>query len=90
MRMTFRWYGSNNDNITLSQIKQVPYIQGIITSLLDKQPGELWEFDEIMKMKNEVEAAGLTIDGIESVNIHEDIKLGLPSRKEYIENYKKL
>ena len=89
MRMTFRWYGSNNDNITLSQIKQVPYIQGIITSLLDKQPGELWEFDEIMKMKNEVEAAGLTIDGIESVNIHEDIKLGLPSRKEYIENYKK-
>ena len=89
MRMTFRWYGENNDNISLQSIKQVPYIKGIITSLLDVPAGELWEYDDIMKVKAQVEKAGLTLDGIESVNVHEDIKLGLPTREKYIENYKK-
>ena len=35
-----------------------------------------------------VEEAGLAFDVIESVPVHEDIKLGLPSRQAYIENYK--
>lgn len=89
MRMTFRWYGENNDNISLQSIKQVPYIKGIITSLLDVPAGELWELEDILKVKAQVEKAGLTLDGIESVNVHEDIKLGLPTRDKYIENYKK-
>ena len=38
-------------------------------------------------MKQEVEAAGLTIAGIESVNIHDAIKIGSPDREHYIENY---
>ena len=33
--------------------------------------------------------AGLEVEVIESVNIHEDIKLGLPSRDGYIENTNK-
>src|SRR5699024_193968 len=39
-------------------------------------------------LKDEVEASGLTLKVIESVNIHDDIKIGLPSRDQYIENYK--
>lgn len=35
-----------------------------------------------------VEDAGLKFEVIESVNVHEDIKLGLPTRDRYIENYK--
>ena len=38
-------------------------------------------------MKEEVEANGLHISGIESVNIHDAIKIGLPERDRYIENY---
>ena len=50
--------------------------------------GEAWELDDIMKMKSEIEKAGLTMECIESVNVHEDIKIGLPTRDKYIENYK--
>lgn len=30
---------------------------------------------------------GLEVEVIESVNVHEDIKMGLPTRDRYIENY---
>ena len=38
-------------------------------------------------MKEEIEAAGLELSGIESVNVHDDIKSGLPTREQYIANY---
>ena len=31
---------------------------------------------------------GFNIDVVESVNVHDDIKIGLPTRDKYIENYK--
>ena len=34
-----------------------------------------------------VHASGLECEVIESVNVHEDIKMGLPTRDKYIENY---
>ena len=38
-------------------------------------------------MKDEVEAAGLHVSGIESVNVHDAIKTGVPEREQYIDNY---
>ena len=61
MEMTFRWYGSRFDTVTLKQIKQIRYVTGIITTLYDKQPGDLWTRDEIHALKKEVEDAGLHI-----------------------------
>lgn len=87
MEMTLRWYGSGHDTVTLSQIRQIPGVTGVITTLYGKKPGEVWERAEIRKLKEEVEAAGLHIAGIESVNVHESIKLGKPEREEYIDNY---
>ena len=87
MEMTFRWYGSKFDTVTLKQIRQIPGVTGVITTLYDSKPGEVWTREAIRRMKDEVEAAGLHISGIESVNIHDDIKIGLPSREEYIDNY---
>ena len=60
---------------------------GVITTLYDIPAGDLWPLERIQALKKEVEDAGLTIAGIESVNIHDDIKIGKPSRDKYIENY---
>lgn len=87
MQMTLRWYGSKYDTVTLEQIRQIPGVTGIITTLYSKMPGELWTYDEIMEMKKEVEAAGMSLAGIESVNIHDAIKIGSPDREQYIDTY---
>ena len=88
MKMTFRWYGSDSDNITLKQIRQIPGMSGLMGVLDYKAAGEIWEKDEIRQYVEEVHAAGLECEVIESVNVHEDIKLGRPSRDKYIENYR--
>jgi len=87
MEMTLRWYGSKFDTVTLEQIRQIPGVTGVITTLYDTEPGEVWSRERIRALKDEVEAAGLHIAGIESVNVHEDIKLGKPSRDQLIANY---
>lgn len=87
MKMTFRWYGPDSDSITLQQIKQIPGMTGLMGVLDSKAAGEVWEEGEIGAYMDQVQAAGLECQVIESVNVHEDIKLGLPSRDRYIENY---
>ena len=87
MKMTFRWFGKDQDPISLKDIRQIPGVTGVVTSLLDMPAGIAWPEDRIKAMKEEINAAGLAVEVIESVNIHEDIKLGLPSRDEYIQNY---
>ena len=87
MEMTLRWYGSKFDTVTLKQIRQIPGVRGVITTLYDTKPGEVWSRERIRAMIDEVEAAGLHVAGIESVNVHDAIKAGLPERDQYIANY---
>ncbi|MCM0649947.1 mannonate dehydratase [Clostridium swellfunianum] len=87
MKLSFRWYGKD-DKVTLKYIKQIPSMYSIVTAIYDVPVGEVWDMDRILKLKAEVEASGLKFDVIESVPVHEDIKLGLPTREKYIENYK--
>ena len=86
MKMTFRWYGSQADPIPLQYVKQIPGMTGLM-GMLDKPAGVVWEEEEIRALVEEVHAAGLELEVIESVNVHEDIKLGLPTRDGYIQNY---
>ncbi len=88
MQMTIRWFGSEKDTVTLEQIKQIPGVVGVVPALHALPAGEAWPLSMVMDMKKEIEDAGLTMECIESVNIHEDIKIGLPTRDKYIENYK--
>ena len=44
--------------------------------------------DEIQKVADQIHAYGFDMDVVESVNVHDDIKIGLPTRDQYIENYK--
>lgn len=87
MKICFRWYGEGQDTIPLAYIRQIPGVSGVVTSLLWKAAGDLWTVEECSNMRDIVNAAGLSMEVIESVNIHEDIKLGLSSRDKYIENY---
>jgi len=87
MKMTFRWFGESQDPISLNHIRQIPGMTGVVTSLLTVPPGEAWPMDELTAMKEAVTAHNLEAEVIESVNIHEDIKLGLPTRDEKITNY---
>lgn len=87
MDMTLRWFGKEFDSVTLEQIRQIPGVTGVITTLYDTAPGEVWETEKIREIKKEIEAAGLQLKGIESVNIHDAIKVGTPDREKYIDNY---
>ncbi|MBR0041198.1 MAG: mannonate dehydratase, partial [Oscillospiraceae bacterium] len=87
MQMGFRWYGEGNDKISLSDIRQIPGVKTIVWALHDKMPGEVWQSEEIEKVVSQITAAGFNADVVESVNVHDDIKIGLPTRDALIENY---
>ncbi len=87
MQMTLRWFGDEFDSVKLWQIRQIPGVTGVITTLYDIPAGEIWPKERIKALKDEVEKSGLNIAGIESVNIHDDIKIGTPKRDYYIDNY---
>jgi mannonate dehydratase len=87
MDMTLRWFGKDFDSVTLEQIRQIPGVSGVITTLYDTVPGDVWETEKIRTIKKEIEDEGLKLKGIESVNIHDAIKVGTPDREQYIDNY---
>ncbi|WP_343210705.1 mannonate dehydratase [Anaerolentibacter hominis] len=87
MKMILRWFPGGNDSVTLEQIRQTPGVSGVAACLIDIPVGEVWPLNRLKAMKEEINGAGLEVEVIESVNIHEDIKKGLPSRDRYIDNY---
>jgi len=86
MEMTFRWFGEA-DPIPLSHIRQIPGVTGIVSALYDVAVGEEWPRDGLDRLAQRVDDAGLHLSVIESVPVHEDIKLGRPARDRFIENY---
>ena len=87
MKMTFRWYGPD-DPVTLDAIRQIPKMTGVVSAIYGVPVGEVWPREQIRALKAQVEAKGLELEVIESVPVHEDIKLGRGAYKTYIENYK--
>jgi len=84
--LTFRWFGPR-DPVSLSQIRQIPAVRGIVGSLFDIPVGDVWSFESVERLRDEVERVDLSLSVIESVPVHEDIKLGLVTRDRYIDNY---
>lgn len=86
MEKTWRWFGPN-DKITLDMLRQIG-VEGIVTSLHHISNGEVWSFEEVMKMKNYIESHGLRWSVVESLPVCESIKYGGADRDELIEKYK--
>lgn len=86
IKLTFRWYGET-DSVPLKYIKQIPDMSGVVTAVYDTPVGEVWELDKIKRLKELCVSVGLEMEVIESVPVHEDIKLGKPTRDSLIANY---
>ena len=86
MKMTFRWYGES-DPVKLEYIRQIPGIYGIVSAIYDVPVGEVWPMEKLQTLRKRIEDAGLKFEVVESVPVHEDIKLGKPSRVRLIANF---
>jgi mannonate dehydratase len=86
MKMTFRWYGPT-DPVSLQYIRQIPGMYGIVSAIYDVPVGEVWPIDKLRALRDEIEAAGLKFEVVESIPVHEDIKLGKPTRDRLIANF---
>lgn len=60
---------------------------GVVTAVYDVPVGEVWKIEKLERLKSLCEEAGLEMEVIESIPVHEDIKLGKPTRDKLIANY---
>ncbi|NLW12455.1 MAG: mannonate dehydratase, partial [Clostridiaceae bacterium] len=86
MKLSFRWYGPE-DPVKIEYIRQIPRMYSIVTAIYDVPAGDVWSNESISALKKQTEDVGLHFDVIESVPVHEHIKLGLADRDQLIENY---
>jgi mannonate dehydratase len=84
--ITFRWFGPR-DPVPLANIRQIPVVRGIVGALFEIPVGEAWQLDQLERLRDTVEQHDLSLTVIESVPVHEDIKLGKSTRDRYIDNY---
>lgn len=86
MKLSFRWYGPT-DSIPLEYIAQIPTMHGVVSAVYDVAPGGVWSRESIAQLRAQANASGLAFECVESVPVHEDIKLGKPTRDQYIDAY---
>ena len=86
MRMTFRWFG-RDDAVKLDHIRQIPGVRGIVSALYDIPVGATWPRHRIEELSDTIDAHGLSLDVIESIPVHESIKLGAPDAVRLLDNY---
>lgn len=86
MKLTFRWYGPG-DSISLQKIRQIPGMSGVVSAVYDVPPGSLWPEDRIEALRKAAEENGLAFEVVESVPVHEEIKLGGEKAAQLIEVY---
>lgn len=86
MKLSFRWYG-DGDPVPLRYIRQIPGMRSVVSAVYDVRPGEVWSCDSLAKIKKSCDDVGLVFDVVESIPVHEHIKLGYADSVELTENY---
>ena len=84
-KQQMRWFGPN-DKVSLSDIAQAG-AQGTVTALHEVPVGTVWTREAISKRKSLVNSFGLEWTVVESLPVHEDIKMCSGAFQQYIENY---
>jgi len=88
LKMTLRWFGES-DPVRLDYIRQIPGLTGIVGSLFELPPGIEWPVEKVRALQTRIAQVGLPLSVIESIPVHESIKIGRPDRDQYIEAYQK-
>jgi mannonate dehydratase len=86
MKQTWRWFGPD-DPISLAHIRQAG-AAGIVSALHHRYRGEAWPLDEVLKRSNEIKDAGLVWSVVESIPIHNSIKLRSGPYQKFIDAWK--
>ncbi|MEO7456533.1 MAG: mannonate dehydratase [Gemmatimonadaceae bacterium] len=86
MQPTFRWFGPT-DPIPLRHIRQIPGVTGVVSALYDVPVGDAWPKDKLAELAESIDRADLELAVIESIPVHEDIKLGRPTRDRLLDQY---
>ena len=86
MQETWRWFGPQ-EPISLDQIKQAG-ATGIVSALYHIYRGKPWPPDEVIRRKGEIESAGLIWSVVESLPVHNSIKLRSGPYRRYIGAWK--
>jgi mannonate dehydratase len=86
MKETWRWFGPD-DPIFLDHVKQAG-ATGIVTALHHLYRGEAWPLEDVLKRRDEIAAAGLEWSVVESIPVHNSIKLRSGPYRKYIGAWK--
>ncbi|MCC2975438.1 mannonate dehydratase [Sphingomonas sp. PL-96] len=85
MTQTMRWFGPS-DPVSLRDIRQAGATE-VVTALHEVPNGVVWSLEAIRARRAEIERAGLGWTVVESLPVHEAIKLGAPDRDRYLDAY---
>ncbi len=90
MRESWRWFGPS-DPVTIDDIRQTGATD-IVSALHAIPAGEIWSIDAIRRHQSLIETtesglAKLTWSVVESIPVHEDIKLARAGHEKYVENW---
>ena len=86
MQETWRWFGPD-DTVSLEQIVQAG-ASGVVTALDHIPTGEAWPREDIAERNALLSSHGLEWSVVESVPVHQDIKLRKGDYQRLIENYR--
>jgi mannonate dehydratase len=86
MKETWRWFGPG-DPVPLEHIKQAG-ATGIVSALHHLYRGEPWPLDEVFKRRDEILAAGFVWSVVESIPIHNSIKLRSGPYRNFVSAWK--
>jgi mannonate dehydratase len=86
MQLAFRWYGPS-DPIPIAHIAQIPGVESAVSALYDVAPAERWDPEQVAALRAQIESVGLRFDIVESLPVHDGIKLGADNRDELIATY---